>query len=83
MIGTTKPFNRLTGAGLALLVALALGAGPPLAAQEKVFGGCLGEAVDDFTECNEQADGFWDRVNCSAQLILDVLDCVVDPLTPF
>ncbi len=76
MIRTTIPSNRLTGASVALVLALALGAGPPLAAQEKVFDGCLGEAVDDFAECSKEADGFWDRVVCTANLFLDALDCV-------
>ena len=76
MIGTTKRVVRLTGAGLALVVALALGAGPVLAAQGKVFKGCLGEAVEDYGECLGEAKNFWDRVTCSAVLIFDAADCV-------
>lgn len=78
MIGTTKHFVRLTGAGLALAVALT--AGPPLAAQEKVFKGCLGEAVEDYGECLKEAKNFWDRVTCTAILIFDAADCVVGGL---
>ncbi len=74
MIGTTKRFVRLTGAGLALAAALA--AGPPLGAQEKVFKGCLGEAVEDYGECLGEANSFWDRITCTAILIFDAADCV-------
>ena len=80
MIGTTKRFVRVTGASLALVVALALGAGPGLAAQEKVFKGCLGEAVEDYGECLGKAKGFWDRVTCSAVVIFDAADCVTGGL---
>ena len=83
MIGTTKPFVRLTGASLALVVALALSTGPALASDEKLIGGCLGEALDDYGECTRDADGFWDRVNCTAGLILDALGCVSEALIPF
>ena len=77
MIAKTKRFVRLTGASLALMVALALGSGPVLAAQGKVFKGCLGEAVEDYGECLGEATGFWDRVTCSFVLILDAVDCVI------
>ena len=80
MIATTKRFVRLTGAGLALMVALALGAGPVLAAQEKVPGGCLGEAVEDYGECLGEAEGFWDRVTCSVVMILDAAGCASEGL---
>ena len=76
MIRGTKRFVRLTGAGLALVVALALGAGPVLAAQERVLKGCLGEAVEDYGECLRDASNFWDRITCTAVLILDATDCV-------
>ena len=76
MIVRTKRFARLTGAGLALVVALALGAGPVLAAQERGLAGCLVEAVEDYGECLGEATGFWDRVNCSVVLFLDAVDCV-------
>jgi hypothetical protein len=78
MIGATKRFVRLTGAGFALVVALALGTGPVLAAQEKGFRGCLDEAVEDFGECLEGAEGFWDRVGCGVFVILDALGCASD-----
>ena len=81
MIAKTKQFVRLTGASLALVVALALGAGPVVAAQEKGFSGCLVEAARDFVECMEGADGFWDRVGCGAVAILDGLGCVSDAIT--
>lgn len=81
MIATTKRFVRVTGASLALVVALALGAGPGLAAQEKGSGGCLDEAVEDFGECLEGAEGFWDRVGCGVLAILDGLGCASDAIT--
>ena len=76
MISKTKRLVRLTGAGLALVVALALGAGPVLAAQERGLAGCLRGAVKDYGECLGEATGFWDSVNCSVVLILDAVDCV-------
>ena len=76
MIAKTKRLVRWTGASLALMVALALGAGPVLAAQEKIFKGCLGEAVEDYGECLGENRGFWGGVTCTAILILDVADCV-------
>lgn len=81
MIRRTKRFVRLTATNLALVVALALGAGPVLAAQEGGFAGCLVEAARDFIECMEGADGFWDRVGCGALAILDTLGCASDAIT--
>lgn len=83
MIGTTRRFIRLTGASLALMVALALGAGPGLAAQQKVGGGCLGAAVVDYGECLGNAGNFWDRMKCTVVLILDATDCVTEVLIGF
>jgi len=80
MIGTAKRFVRLTGASLALVVALALGAGPVVAAQETGFAGCLREAVEDYGACLGDAGGFWDRVTCTAVAILDALGCVSDAM---
>lgn len=77
MIAKTKRFVRLTGVGLALLAALALGSGPVLAAQGKVFKGCLGEAVESYGECLGKADGFFDSLTCTFELILDAADCVM------
>jgi len=62
------------------MVALALGAGPVLAAQERGFKGCLDEAVDDFGECLEGAEGFWDRFGCGVLAILDALGCASDAI---
>lgn len=76
MIRRTKRFVRLTGAGFALVVALALGAGPVLAAQESIFEGCLGKAVVDYGECLGEAESFWDSITCTVVLILDAADCV-------
>lgn len=81
MIRRTKRLVRLTGTGLALVVALALGAEPAVAAQERGFAGCLVETARDFVECMEGADGFWDRVGCGAVAILDGLGCVGDAIT--
>ncbi|MYH48849.1 MAG: hypothetical protein F4151_04790 [Gammaproteobacteria bacterium] len=81
MIRRTKRLVRLTGASLALVVALALGAGPVVAAQERGFAGCLVEAARDFVECMEGADGFWDHVGCGAVAILDGFGCVSDAIT--
>ena len=78
MITKTRRFFRLTGASLALMVALALGTGPVLAAQEKGHTGCLDEAAEDFGECLEGADGFWARVGCGVLVILNTLGCGVD-----
>ena len=81
MIRRTKRLVRLTGASLALVVALALGAGPVLTAQERGFRGCLVEASKDFADCLEGADGFWESVACGAVAILDGLGCVSDAIT--
>lgn len=75
MIGTTKPLDRLAGAGFALAVALALGTRPLLAAPQ-VFGGCLGEAVKNYGECLGEIGGFWGGFICTAELIGDAVNCL-------
>ncbi len=81
MIAKTRRFLRLNGASLALMVALALGTGPVLAAQEKGQTGCLDEAAEDFGECLEGADGFWARAGCGVLVILNVFGCAADGMT--
>ena len=78
MIAKTKQPVRLTGASLALMVALALGAGPGLAAQEKGSGGCLDEAVEDLGGCLKRAKGFWAHVGCGVVAIVDAFGCSSD-----
>ena len=80
MITKTRRFLRLTGASLALMVVLALGTGPGLAAQEQGHTGCLDEAAEDFGACLEGAGGFWGRVGCGVFVILDVLGCATDAM---
>ncbi len=80
MIARTKRLVRLTGASLALMIALALGAGPVLAAQERGFRGCLDEAVEDFGECLDEAEGFWDRLGCGVLVFLDALGCASEAI---
>ena len=80
MIRRTKRFIHSTAAGLALVVALALGAGPALAYDKKPFIGCLGDALEDYGECEQEADGFLDRIGCTVLLILDAAGCVSEAI---
>lgn len=80
MIAKNKRFVRLTGTSLALMVALALGAGPVVAYDKKPFIGCLGDALESYGECEQEADGFLDRIGCTVMLILDAAGCVSDAI---
>ena len=87
MIGRTKPLTRLTRVGLALVVALALGAGPLLADCQNLDGTtrdctpsenwrkCVGNARDAYAQCYGGAKTGIGRFLCAAAYDLDVGSC--------
>lgn len=87
MIRRTKRLVRLTRTGLALVVALALGAGPVLAdcvsqagtprdcTASENFRQCLGNARDAFAQCRGNAGSFWGRWGCEIGYETDQVAC--------
>ena len=87
MIGRNNRFVRVTGVGLALVMTLALSAGPLLADCENQDGAprdctvsenfrqCLGNARDAFDQCRDNAGSFWGRWGCEIGYETDQISC--------
>lgn len=89
MMRLKKRLARLTGAGLALLVAFALSAGPLLAECQNQDGTsractpsenlaqCADDAVDAVNQCVEGAGGFLGGLACAFGYYADIAACGV------
>ena len=90
MIGRKNRFIRGTGVGLALVMTLALSAGPLLAQCQNQDGtprdctpsenatACLEDANDAHAQCLDQAASRWARGSCHIGRMFDGIGCAFD-----
>lgn len=93
MMRARNPLVRTTGLGLALVTALALGAGPLLAECHTMYGSprectpselfdrCVGNADDAMAQCGGRT--FLDRAACGVRWGIDRAACSVDLVKNF